>query len=263
MTGTATPRPVTLITGASAGIGAALAREFAARGHEVALVARRQAQLDEVAHAIVTAGGRPAHAIAIDLAEPDAGDAVARALAARDLEPDIVVNNAGFGLLGNARRLDRDEQLRMIDLNNRALTDLSLRFIASLERHRGGILNVSSIAAFVPAPGMAVYHATKAYVLSLSEALHVELAPKGIRVTALCAGPVHTEFNARGGIPDSYFPPILHCAAEDVARAGYEGLRRGRRVVVPGVANKIATALPRLVPRAWTAWFMDWRGSAR
>jgi uncharacterized protein len=131
----------------------------------------------------------------------------------------------------------------------RALTDLSLAFIDSLARHRGGILNVASVAGFLPGPGMAVYYATKAYVLSFSEALHHELRPKGVRVTALCPGPVPTEFQARAGVSSETFPPLLMRSAERVARDGYRGLVEGRRVVVPGFVNKVVTVLARIVPR--------------
>lgn len=242
-------RPVTLITGASAGIGAALAEEFAAHGHELVLVARRASQLKAVASAIEARGHARPHVVPADLALPDAGERIAAALAERDLAPQYVVNNAGFGLLGAAARLDRARQLAMIDLNARAFTDLSLRFVDSLERQRGGILNVASVAAFMPGPGMAVYHATKAYVLSFSEALHRELAPMGIRVTALCPGPVETGFQAQAGVPPDYFPRRLTRSAERVAREGYAGLMRGRRVVVPGSDNKVLSLLPRLLPR--------------
>ncbi len=162
-----------------------------------------------------------------------------------------LVNNAGFGLLGPAASLDRPRQLAMIDLNVRSLTELSLRFAPSLIRHKGGILNVASVASFMPGPGMAVYHATKAYVLSFSEALHRELAPLGIRVTALCPGPVETEFMARAGIPENYFLhafPVARSAGR-VAQEGYAGLMRGRRVVIPGSNNKLAAMLARLLPR--------------
>ena len=137
----------------------------------------------------------------------------------------------------------------MIDLNVRALTDLSLAFVESLERHQGGILNVASVAAFLPGPGMAVYYASKAYVLSFSEALHHELKSKGVRVTALCPGPVPTEFQARAGVTTDTFSPLLTRSAERVAREGYRGLKAGRRVVVPGFANKVVTSLVRFVPR--------------
>jgi uncharacterized protein len=251
------PRPVTLVTGASAGIGAALARVFAAKGHEVALLARRALQLTTLADSIESAGHKRPHILAIDLARADASTRIDDEMRGRDLEPQYVVNNAGFGLLGRAAELDRGEQLAMIDLNVRVLTDLSLRFVDSLTRQRGGILNVASVASFLPGPGMAVYHATKAYVLSFSEALHQELAPQGVRVTALCPGPVVTEFQARAGIPESYFPRFLARSAERVARDGYNGLMRGQRLVVPGAENKIATFLPRLLPRALVLKFLS------
>src|SRR5437588_9138292 len=163
------------------------------------------------------------------------------------MEPAIVVNNAGFGLSGAAAAVSRDEQLAMIDVNVRALTELSLMFVDSLALHRGGILNVASVAAFLPGPGMAVYYASKAYVLSFSEALHREFAPRGVRVTALCPGPVPTEFQARAGMPAQH--SLLTCSAAEVAQAGYRGLMAGRRVVVPGLANKMAVTLLRHLPR--------------
>ncbi len=172
-------RPVTVITGASAGIGAALAHEFAAHAHELVLVARREQPLAALADAIAAKGVARPTVLRMDVARIDAARDLREALARRGLEPDILVNNAGFGLLGMADKLDRSEQLAMIDLNVRALTDLSLSFIDVLERRRGGILNVASIAGFLPGPGMAVYYATKAYVLSFSEALHQELASRG------------------------------------------------------------------------------------
>jgi short-subunit dehydrogenase len=246
----AAPRPVTLITGASAGIGAALAREFASHGHDLVLVARRAPQLTALADEIAAHGKARPHAIAADLTRREASAHIVEELQAKDLEPNYVVNNAGFGLIGHAGRLDRAEQLAMIDLNARMLTDLSLCFVDSLSRHRGGILNVASVASFVPGPGFAVYYATKAYVLSFSEALHYELREKGVRVTALCPGPVATEFQTRSGMPHDYFPVALNRSAERVAREGYRGLMAGRRVVVPGYANRIAAFLPRLTPRA-------------
>jgi uncharacterized protein len=141
----------------------------------------------------------------------------------------------------------------MIDLNCRTLTDLSLRFVPSLARHRGGILNVASISGFIPGPGMSVYNATKAYVIAFSEGLRRELKPKGIRVTALCPGPVPTEFQARAGIADVHYPRGFDRSAEDVARQGYNGLMRGRGIVVPGAHNKLVPLLPRLLPRSFIA----------
>jgi short-subunit dehydrogenase len=245
-------RPVTLITGASAGIGAALAEVFAANGHEVALLARREPQLKALAQAIAAKGHTRPHVLPIDLSTADAADRLIAALDARGIEPQYVVNNAGFGLLGAAAELNRGEQIAMIDLNVRVLTDLSLRFIDSVTRHRGGILNVASIASFMPGPDMAVYHATKAYVLSFSEALYRELKPQGVRVTALCPGPVETEFMARAGIPPDYFPSFMARSVERVAREGYDGLMHGDRVVLPGGINRIAAFLSQVSPRAVT-----------
>jgi hypothetical protein len=243
-------RPITLITGASAGIGAALAQVFAAHGHELVLAARREQRLLALAEAIAARGGQRPVVLPIDLGQADVADRIGSELAARGLEPDIVINNAGFGLVGNAVALDRAEQLAMIDVNVRALTDLSLAFVDSLERQRGGILNVASIASFMPGPGMAVYHATKAYVLSFSEALHEELKESGVRVTALCPGPVPTEFQARAGVASDSSPALLTESAETVAEQGYRGLKDGRRVVVPGLGNKAVTVLARLLPRS-------------
>ncbi len=241
-------QPVTLITGASSGIGAELARVFARHGHAVALTARREDRLQQLAGEIATTGGKPAHVLTADLEAAGAAERLEQTLSERGLEPEIVVNNAGFGLAGNAADLDLAEQLKMIDLNARALTDLSLRFIDSLTRHRGGILNVASIASFMPGPGLAVYHATKAYVLSFGEALNAELKPRGVRVSTLCPGPVPTEFDARAGFAPDSFPRILERSAERVAREGYEGFMRGDRVIIPGTPNKAATRLARLLP---------------
>ena len=191
---------VTLITGASAGIGTELARVFASHGHRLALVARRADRLAVLADEITAGGGAAPIVIACDLEQSGATDSIAAALAAEGVEVEYVVNNAGFGLFGRAIELDRAEQLSIIAVNIRAMTDLSLRFSDQLIKHRGGILNVSSIAGFLPGPGMAVYYASKAYVLSFSEALRCELASLGVRVTALCPGPVPSEFQAPGGV---------------------------------------------------------------
>jgi short-subunit dehydrogenase len=242
--------PVALITGASAGIGAELARAFARHGHAVALVARREQRLNELAAEIAAAGDTRPAVIAMDLAQPDAASRIGEALAAQGLEPQYVVNNAGFGLVGRAAELDRAAQIEMIDLNTRTLVDLSLGFVDSLRRHRGGILNVASVAGFLPGPGSAVYYAGKAFVLSFSEALHTELRPAGVRVTCLCPGPVATEFQARAGIAGAEVSWPLAVSAARVAEAGYRGLMRGRRVVVPGLANRmVAVIAPRLAPR--------------
>ncbi len=243
-------KPVTLITGASSGIGAELARVFAAHGHELVLVARRERELAALADEIAQAGGARPTVLAADLGEHDAVARIAAELAARALEPANLVNNAGFGLAGSSAALERGEQLAMIDLNVRALTELSLIFTESLVRHRGGILNVASIAAFLPGPGMAVYYASKAYVLSFSEALRTELKPRGVRVTTLCPGPVATGFQARAGLQSGGIGGPLALPARRVAELGYDGFVRGKRVVIAGVGNRLAVFFMRLMPHA-------------
>ena len=245
---------VTLITGASAGIGTELARVFASNGHRVALVARRAERLAALAGEITASGGAAPIVIACDLEQPDAGDKIAAALASEGVEVEFVVNNAGFGLFGNAIELDRAEQLGIIAVNIRAMTDLSLRFSDQLIRHRGGILNVGSVAGFLPGPGMAVYYASKAYVLSFSEALRGELAPCGVRVTALCPGPVPSEFQARAGFKPGFDSAILNVSASDVAKAGYRGLMANKRAVLPGLGIKLVPLLLRLFPRGFVLW---------
>jgi hypothetical protein len=230
---------VTLITGASAGIGTELARVFASNGHRLALVARRADRLKTLAGQIAAAGSAMPIVIACDLEQPGASDKIAAALTAEGVEVEYVVNNAGFGLFGRAVEMDRAAQLGIIDLNIRALTDLSLRFSDQLIRHRGGILNVASIASFLPGPGMAVYYASKAYVLSFSEALRGELASRGVRVTALCPGPVPSEFQARAGFEPGFDSTILNVSPADVAKAGYRGLMANKRIVLPGIGIKM------------------------
>jgi hypothetical protein len=242
---------VTLITGASAGIGAELARIFAANGHRVALVARRAERLTALAAEIAAAGRAAPIVIPCDLQAADAGDKIAAALAAADVEVEYVVNNAGYGLFGNAVDLDRDSLLGIIAVNVRALTDLSLRFSDSLIRNRGGIINIGSIAGFLPGPGMAVYYASKAYVLSFTEALRQELAPRGVRVTVLCPGPVPSEFQERAGFEPGFDSSVLDVAAADVAREAYRGLMANKRAVLPGLGIKIVPLALRLVPRGF------------
>jgi hypothetical protein len=242
---------VTLITGASSGIGAELARVFASKGHRLALVARRAARLEALAGEIAAAGGARPIVIPCDLEQPDGGDKVAAALAAAGVEVEYVVNNAGFGKFGRAIKIDRAEQLGIIAVNIRALTDLSLRFSDQLVRNGGGILNVGSVAGFLPGPGMAVYYASKAYVLSFTEALHEELGPLGVRVTALCPGPVPSEFQSRAGFRPGFDSAVLNVSAADVALAGYRGLMANKRAVMPGVGIKTVPFLLRFFPRGF------------
>jgi uncharacterized protein len=254
--------PVTLLTGASAGIGAELARVFAAHGHELVLVARRQDRLNALADDIAKTGRPRPAVLASDLEQRDAVTKIATELSSRGLEPNFVVNNAGFGLMGEAASLDRNEQLAMVDLNVRALTELSLTFVDSLTRHRGGLLNVASIAAFLPGPGMAVYYATKAYVLSFTEALHQEWAERNIKVSALCPGPVPTEFQARASMELPSAAKMIELPPGRVAQIGYDGLMRGQRVVVAGLANKLAVSFMHFTPHAVLLRAVDQRTAA-
>jgi short-subunit dehydrogenase len=242
---------VTLITGASAGIGTELARVFASNGHRVALIARREDRLTKLAAEITAAGGAAPIVIACDLGEPGACDRIEAALTAAGVEVEYVVNNAGFGLFGHAIKRDRAEQLNMIAVNIRALTDLSLRFSEQLVRNGGGILNLGSIAGFLPGPGMAVYYASKAYVLSFTEALRAELGPHGVRVTVVCPGPVPSEFQARAGFTPGFDSTILNVSPAEVARLGYQGLMANKRAVLPGLGIKMVPFMLRLFPRSF------------
>ena len=242
---------VALITGASAGIGTELARVFASRGHRVALVARRADRLTALAGEIVAAGGAAPIVITCDLTQMGAGDKIAEALAAAGVEVEYVVNNAGFGVFGKAIQRDRADQLDIITVNIRALTDLSLRFADQLIRHRGGLLNVGSIAGFLPGPGMAVYYASKAYVLSFTEAMRAELAPQGVRVTLVCPGPVPSEFQARAGFAPGFDSTILNVMPAEVAKQAYDGLMANKRAVLPGLGIKMVPFLLRLFPRSF------------
>jgi short-subunit dehydrogenase len=242
---------VTLITGASAGIGTELARVFASNGHRVALTARREDRLIALATEIAAAGGAAPIVIPCDLQQVDAGDKIATALATEGVEVEYVVNNAGFGLFGLAIKRDRVQQLDIIALNIRALTDLSLRFSDQLIKNRGGILNLASVAGFLPGPGMAVYYASKAYVLSFTEALRAELAPQGVRVTVVCPGPVPSEFQARAGFAPGFDSTILNVMPAEVARQAYRGLMANKRAVLPGLGIKMVPLLLRLFPRSF------------
>ncbi len=185
-----------------------------------------------------------------DLARPGAVAALRDFLGSADAAPDIVVNNAGYGVLGPAVEGDPAEQLGMIDLNVRALTEMCLAFAAPLAEAKGRLLNVASLAAFMPGPGMAVYYATKAYVLSFSEALSAELAPMGVSVTALCPGPVPTGFQARARFrPGMSMMKLGTVSSPDVAQAAYDGMMARKRVVIPGLMTKFMAWSSPLTPK--------------
>lgn len=237
-----------LVTGASSGIGADLARQLGAAGARVLLVARRERALSEVAGAVVRAGGTAA-VFAADLEPAGAAGALADRVDEAGETVDVLVNNAGFGAQGPLLETDVGQVEGMVGLNVAALTGLTRRLAPGMvARGRGGVLNVASIAAFTPAPGFAVYAATKAYVLSFTEALWAELRDTPVHVTCLCPGPVRTEFGDRAGMADRFFAGALPSGR--VAREGLDGLAAGRRRVVPGWTNKVQTAATRLVPPA-------------
>jgi len=244
-------RPLALVTGASAGIGMELARRLAAGGHDLVLVARRADELRALAESLAAAHGVTAHVIPADLADPAVPQRLFDEVSARGLAVDVLVNNAGFGLLGPFADADPGRTMAMVRVNVAALTHLTGLFLPGMrERGRGRILNVASTAAFQPGPLMAVYYATKAYVLSFSEALHKELAGTGVTVTCLCPGPTKTEFAAASGMAGTMIfsgPNVM--AAGPVADAGYRGMMKGKRVVVPGLFNRLLIGAGRLAPR--------------
>lgn len=244
-------RAITLITGASGGIGADLARVFAKHGHDLALVARSQDKLDVLAEEIAASGRPRPLVIRLDLAEPGATARLAAALVAADATVAILVNNAGFGLLGRVASLDAREQLGIVDLNIRALLDLTLQFLPEITAARGKILNVGSIVSFFAGPGMAVYYASKAFVSSFSRALTEEMKPAGVTVTVLHPGMTATGFQGRAGFGNAKAMGMVPGATSlSVAEAGYRALMAGRRSVVPGLGNKIGTLIMPLIPDA-------------
>jgi short-subunit dehydrogenase len=243
-------RKLALITGASDGIGAELARVMARAGHDLALTARRADRLAALADEIAATGRPRPLVVDCDLSTPAGVERLVEGLGAANAALDILVNNAGFGLHGEARRLDRAEQLQMIDLNIRTLTDLTLRFLPQIVEARGRILQVASVAAFLPGPNMAVYYATKAYVLSFSEALGQELKGAGVHVGVLCPGPTSTGFQTRAGLDATLFKRLRPMDARDVAEAGYAGMMAEQRVIVPGFLNKASRLMAGLTPSA-------------
>jgi uncharacterized protein len=249
-----------LITGASAGIGLELAKLFAADGHDLVLVARRADALEKLADSL-----RTKHNIAVriwpaDLADPRAPLQLHERAVAEGVAVDILVNNAGFGAIGHFHALPPERQLGIIDVNMRALTEMTYHFLPAMrERRRGRILNLGSIVGFLPGPYMAVYYASKAYVVSFSEALAEELLGSGITVTCLCPGYTATEFQKAAGIAKTGLLARLRpMRADTVARIGYRGLMAGRRLVVPGWGNRISVFGLRFSPRWFTVGAASW-----
>ena len=240
-------RPVTLVTGASSGLGAEFARACARRGDEIVLAARRKDRL----HALASELEGRAHAIAVDLSVRGAGEQLLRDIADRGLTVATLINNAGAGLTGTFADLPLDRQREMIDLNIHSVVELTHAALPAMrERGQGAILNVASTGAFQAGPRIAIYFATKAFVLSFTEALHQELKGSGIKVTALCPGPTDTEFGPLAGFKNPRLKLFIGPAAP-VVRAGLAGLARNQAVVIPGIANKLSAQSNRLLPRAF------------
>ena len=241
-----------LVTGASAGIGLALARRMARDGWDLALTARNEAGLEAVAAELRDRYGAETRVVPADLADPDGPGAVQRALERDGFPIEFLANNAGFGTWGPFSGQTLDSQLEMLRVNVLALTELTHRFLPGMRAlGRGRVLNVASTAAFQPGPDMAVYYASKAYVLHFSEALGYELRGTGVTVTALCPGPTESEFQARAGMTDSRVGanPLM-MDAEAVADAGYRAALSGTPVAIPGAANRLGAWLVRFTPRA-------------
>jgi short-subunit dehydrogenase len=237
---------VAVVTGASAGLGVDFARQLSRRGHRLVLVARRRERLEALARELGNA-----RAVTIDLSKKDAAAKLLADLDANDEIVDLLVNNAGFGLIGRFAELDAKRERQMIDLNVGALTELC-RAVAPgmIERKSGGIINVASTAAFQPGPKMAVYFATKAFVLSLTEALHEELKRHGIKVSCLCPGPTRTEFGEVAGFGGNGLFDRVAMESPEVVKAGLEGLDANKAVVIPGFVNKVGAISTRFAPRA-------------
>ncbi len=242
-----------LITGATVGIGYELSKQFAQDGYQLVLVARNEDKLKERQQELSSAYGVSVTVIPMDLSNPEAAAQIESRLKEKNMEIEILVNNAGFGLMGKFVELDLQRQLDMIQVNVAALTELTGRFLpAMLARGSGGILNVASTAAFQAGPLQTVYYATKAYVLLFSEGLANELKGTGVRVSALCPGPTATEFQERAGFGDILLMKGMVMSAEKVAKIGYKQFQRGKRIIIPGLMNKLLAQSTRFTPRAIT-----------
>lgn len=249
-----TPSTTAVVTGASSGIGVEIARQLARRGHGVTLVARREAELREVAEGLASAHGIRAEVVAADLADPVSRSAVVAAVADLGLTIDVLVNNAGLSTTGPVSANDVDAELRMVRVDVEAVVELCSRVVPGMaERGRGAVLNVASTAAFQPLPGQAGYGGSKAFVLSYTQAMAAELKGSGVTATTLCPGPVKTGFGEAAGFSDedaeAALPSFMWESAEAVAKAAVDGMDKGRTVVIPGAANAFAAYTARVTPK--------------
>jgi short-subunit dehydrogenase len=242
-----------VVTGASSGIGAAIAVELADRGFSLVLVARRQERLRSLATELSSEHDVEAEVIACDLGQDAERDRLQSELGGRGRSVEVLVNNAGFGHQADFARSPRERMVEMVRLNVEAVVDLTSRFIGPMtERGRGSVINVASLGAFQPLPGSAVYGASKAFVLSFSEAIRTELRGSGVTVTAVCPGPVRTEFMAVAEVPgvEDRTPGAVWMSAEDIARQAVDGAANDKRVVVPGLLNRAGALAGQHSPRA-------------
>jgi len=244
-----------LVTGASSGIGAEIARELARRGRGVTLVARRKEKLEDLATELAGAHGVRTEVVAADLADAESRARLADDVGDRGLTIDVLVNNAGLSTTGPVHRSDPDAELRMLRVDVEAVVDLCSRVLPGMvTRGEGAVLNVASTAAFQPLPGQAGYGGCKAFVLAYTQAIHTELRGTGVTATALCPGPVDTGFGEAAGFDaadaEAALPAFMWEQAADVARVGVEGMDRGRAVVIPGVANAIGAYAGHLTPKS-------------
>ena len=244
-----------LVTGASSGIGAAIATELASRGHSVALVARREERLRTLATELTSSYGVAAEVIAADLGKEEGRDAMVEEIRGRGRVVEVLVNNAGFGHQADFATSPRERMVEMVRLNVEAVVDLTSRFLTGMiDRGRGSVINIASTASFQPLPGSAVYAASKSFVLSFSEAIRTELRGSGVTVTAVCPGPVRTEFmevaEFEEGVEDRT-PSIVWMTPEDVAKHAVDGAQQDRRVVVPGALNRAGAIAGQHSPRAF------------
>jgi uncharacterized protein len=244
---------ISVVTGASSGIGAAIAKELASRGHSVALVARREERLQTLATDLTSSYGVSADVIAADLSDPSERERLADELRGKGRVVEVLVNNAGFGHQADFATSPRERMVEMVNLNVETVVDLTSRFLTGMiDRGRGSVINIASTAAFQPLPGSAVYAASKSFVLSFSEAIRTELRGSGVTVTAVCPGPVKTEFSevaGFGGVEDRT-PNAVWMSADEIAEHAIDGAVNDRRVVVPGVLNRAGALVGQHSPRA-------------
>jgi short-subunit dehydrogenase len=242
-----------LVTGASSGIGAAIAAELASRGFSLILVARREERLLSLATELSSEHGIDVEVIAADLADEDERDRLQQELGGRGRAVEVLVNNAGFGHQADFARSPRERMVEMVRVNVEAVVDLTSRFIGPMvERGRGSVINIASTAAFQPLPGSAVYAASKSFVLSFSEAIRTELRGTGVTVTAVCPGPAKTEFTEVAGVGgvEQRTPGAVWTSVDEIARQAVDGARRDKRVVVPGMLNRASAIAGQHSPRA-------------